>query len=47
MMLRNVAERNHLTFGPEPATHEERTPGGLIGNKSCGLHSIKAGKELA
>src|SRR6185437_11520956 len=35
-------ERN-LTFGPDPATHSRCTLGGMIGNNSCGVHSIFAG----
>ncbi|MGN6810042.1 MAG: FAD-binding oxidoreductase, partial [Thermomicrobiales bacterium] len=42
--LRNAAERHHLTFGPDPATHDHCTLGGMLGNNSCGVHSIMAGK---
>ena len=42
--LRNAAERHHLTFGPDPATHDRCTLGGMIGNNSCGVHSVMAGK---
>ena len=42
--LRNAAERHHLTFAPDPATHSRCTLGGMIGNNSCGVHSIMAGK---
>ena len=42
--LRNAAEVHHLTFGPDPATHSRCTIGGMIGNNSCGVHSIMAGK---
>ncbi|HEX6797397.1 MAG TPA: FAD-linked oxidase C-terminal domain-containing protein [Ktedonobacterales bacterium] len=41
--LRRAAERHHLTFGPDPATHNRCTLGGMIGNNSCGVHSITAG----
>jgi FAD/FMN-containing dehydrogenase/Fe-S oxidoreductase len=41
--LRNAAERSHLTFGPDPATHSRCTLGGMIGNNSCGVHSVMAG----
>ena len=37
--LRNAAEKHHLTFGPDPATHDRCTLGGMIGNNSCGVHS--------
>ena len=42
--LRNAAEQHHLTFGPDPATHDRCTLGGMIGNNSCGVHSVMAGK---
>jgi FAD/FMN-containing dehydrogenase/Fe-S oxidoreductase len=42
--LRNAAERFHLTFGPDPASHSRCTLGGMIGNNSCGVHSVMAGK---
>ena len=42
--LRNAAEQHHLTFAPDPATHSRCTLGGMIGNNSCGVHSIMAGK---
>ncbi len=42
--LRNAAEKHHLTFAPDPATHNHCTLGGMIGNNSCGIHSIMAGK---
>src|SRR5690242_14895877 len=42
--LRNTAEKHHLTFGPDPATHDRCTLGGMIGNNSCGVHSVMAGK---
>ncbi len=42
--LRNAAEKHHLTFGPDPATHSRCTLGGMIGNNSCGVHSMMAGK---
>jgi FAD/FMN-containing dehydrogenase/Fe-S oxidoreductase len=42
--LRNAAEKYHLTFGPDPTTHDRCTLGGMIGNNSCGVHSVMAGK---
>ena len=42
--LRAAAERHKLTFGPDPATHDRCTLGGMIGNNSCGVHSVMAGK---
>jgi FAD/FMN-containing dehydrogenase/Fe-S oxidoreductase len=41
--LRAQAERFHLTYGPDPATHNRCTLGGMIGNNSCGVHSVMAG----
>jgi FAD/FMN-containing dehydrogenase/Fe-S oxidoreductase len=42
--LRHAAEQHHLTFGPDPATHNHCTLGGMIGNNSCGVHSVMAGR---
>jgi FAD/FMN-containing dehydrogenase/Fe-S oxidoreductase len=42
--LRGAAEQHHLTFGPDPSTHNHCTFGGMIGNNSCGVHSVMAGK---
>ncbi len=33
-----------LSFGPDPATHDHCTLGGMIGNNSCGVHSVMAGR---
>jgi FAD/FMN-containing dehydrogenase/Fe-S oxidoreductase len=44
--LRDAAERHHLTFGPDPATHDHCTLGGMIGNNSCGVHSVMSGKTV-
>ena len=41
--LRDRAETFHLTFGPDPSTHDHCTLGGMIGNNSCGVHSMMAG----
>ncbi|MBX6342685.1 MAG: FAD-binding oxidoreductase, partial [Thermomicrobiaceae bacterium] len=41
--LRAAAQRYGLTYGPDPATHDHCTLGGMIGNNSCGVHSIVAG----
>jgi FAD/FMN-containing dehydrogenase/Fe-S oxidoreductase len=39
--LRHAAERpHHLTYGPDPSTHTHCTLGGMIGNNSCGVHSV-------
>ncbi|HEY5609955.1 MAG TPA: FAD-binding and (Fe-S)-binding domain-containing protein, partial [Thermoanaerobaculia bacterium] len=42
--LRDAAEAHQLTFAPDPATHSRCTIGGMIGNNSCGVHSIMGGK---
>jgi len=42
--LRKAAERHGLTFGPDPATHDHNTLGGMLGNNSCGVHSVMAGR---
>ena len=42
--LRREAEKHNLTFGPDPASHSRCTLGGMIGNNSCGVHSVMAGK---
>jgi FAD/FMN-containing dehydrogenase/Fe-S oxidoreductase len=44
--LRNAAERYHLTFAPDPSTHSHCTLGGMIGNNSCGVHSVMGGKTV-
>ena len=41
--LRRQTEKQFgLTFGPDPATHSHCTLGGMIGNNSCGVHSVMA-----
>jgi len=42
--LRDAAEMHGLTFGPDPSTHDHNTLGGMIGNNSCGVHSVMAGR---
>jgi FAD/FMN-containing dehydrogenase/Fe-S oxidoreductase len=42
--LRDEAEHVGLTFGPDPATHRYCSLGGMIGNNSCGVHSVMSGK---
>jgi FAD/FMN-containing dehydrogenase/Fe-S oxidoreductase len=41
--VREAAEIHHLTFAPDPATHSRCTIGGMIGNNSCGTHSVMGG----
>jgi len=41
--MRHATETNAgLTFGPDPATHSRCTLGGMLGNNSCGVHSVMA-----
>ncbi len=41
--MRHTTERKAgLTFGPDPATHDHCTLGGMLGNNSCGVHSVMA-----
>jgi FAD/FMN-containing dehydrogenase/Fe-S oxidoreductase len=42
--LHAAAEKHHLTFGPDPASHSRCTLGGMVGNNSCGVHSVMSGK---
>src|SRR6267378_4347827 len=44
--LRNRAEMHQLTFAPDPSTHNRCTIGGMIGNNSCGAHSLLGGKTV-
>ena len=44
--LRAVAAEHGLTFGPDPSTHSRCTLGGMIGNNSCGAHSVAWGTTL-
>jgi FAD/FMN-containing dehydrogenase/Fe-S oxidoreductase len=41
--LRARAEQHRLTFAPDPSTHNHCTLGGMIGNNSCGTHSMMGG----
>ena len=38
--LRDRVAGYGLTFGPDPATHDRCTLGGMIGNNACGAHSV-------
>ncbi|MGH7920442.1 MAG: FAD-binding and (Fe-S)-binding domain-containing protein, partial [Candidatus Dormibacteraceae bacterium] len=44
--LRAAAEKHGLTYAPDPATHDHCTFGGMIGNNSCGTHSVMGGKTV-
>src|SRR3954470_13429872 len=41
--LRAEAAKHGLTFGPDPATHDHNTLGGMIGNNSGGVHAVMNG----
>jgi FAD/FMN-containing dehydrogenase/Fe-S oxidoreductase len=41
--LRAEAGKYGLTFGPDPATHDHNTLGGMIGNNSGGVHTLMNG----
>lgn len=45
--LRGEAARFHLTFGLDPSTHQYCTLGGMIGNDSCGVHSVTSSQPCA
>jgi FAD/FMN-containing dehydrogenase/Fe-S oxidoreductase len=42
--LRDATKIDSLTFGPDPATHNHCTLGGMCGNNSCGVHAQMAGR---
>jgi len=44
--LRKQANQYDLTYGPDPSTHEYCNLGGMIGNNSCGVHSVMAGRTV-
>src|ERR671931_1581394 len=44
--VRQAAEQHHLTLAPDPATHAYCTLGGMIGNNSCGAHTVMGGKTV-
>ncbi len=44
--LRETAAPYQLTWGPDPATHDHCTFGGMLGNNSCGTHAQMAGKAV-
>jgi FAD/FMN-containing dehydrogenase/Fe-S oxidoreductase len=38
--LRNAARACGWDWGPDPSTHDRCTLGGMLGNDSCGVHSV-------
>ncbi|HUZ60859.1 MAG TPA: FAD-binding and (Fe-S)-binding domain-containing protein [Hanamia sp.] len=41
-MRKATKKAANLTFGPDPATHSHCAIGGMLGNDSCGIHSVMA-----
>ncbi|MEU6259986.1 FAD-binding and (Fe-S)-binding domain-containing protein [Streptomyces sp. NPDC047043] len=41
--LQEAAAPHGLRFGPDPSTHSRCTLGGMVGNNSCGSHSVAWG----
>lgn len=39
-MRKATSKKIGLTFGPDPATHSHCALGGMLGNDSCGIHSV-------
>lgn len=45
-VLRHTAtDQCELTFAPDPSTHNHCTLGGMLGNDSCGAHSLLGAKH--
>src|SRR6185437_12986061 len=44
--LQNQLRPHQLIFAPDPSTHSRCTIGGMIGNNSCGSHSLLGGKTV-
>jgi FAD/FMN-containing dehydrogenase/Fe-S oxidoreductase len=44
--LQAELRRHQLIFAPDPSTHSRCTIGGMIGNNSCGTHSLFGGKTV-
>jgi FAD/FMN-containing dehydrogenase/Fe-S oxidoreductase len=42
--VQRAAAPHGLRFGPDPSTHSRCTFGGMIGNDSCGAHSVAYGR---
>src|ERR671919_577134 len=40
--LQKKLKKHGLIFGPDPATHNYCAIGGMLGNNSCGVHSVMA-----
>ena len=44
--LQHAARPHGLVFPPDPVTHNRCTIGGMVGNNSCGVHSVRGGKTV-
>ena len=44
--LQKQLREHQLIFAPDPSTHNRCTIGGMIGNNSCGTHSLLGGKTV-
>src|SRR6266850_1140917 len=44
--LQSQVLKHQLMFAPDPSTHNRCTIGGMIGNNSCGTHSLLGGKTV-
>lgn len=44
--LQEATRPHGLRFGPDPSTHSRCTIGGMIGNNSCGVHSLAYGRTV-
>src|SRR5438128_8732239 len=40
--MNGAVKKHGLIFGPDPATHSHCALGGMLGNNSCGVHSVMA-----
>jgi FAD/FMN-containing dehydrogenase/Fe-S oxidoreductase len=45
-ILQGQLRPHQLIFAPDPSTHSRCTIGGMIGNNSCGTHSLLGGKTV-
>lgn len=41
----DATKEKGLIFGPDPATHNHCAVGGILGNNSCGIHSVMAARD--
>lgn len=44
--LQKACAPHGLRFGPDPSTHSRCTIGGMVGNNSCGVHSLAWGRTV-